>query len=539
MRTAMATGAALITAIIINYATQYAPDWSRNPRLVWSLLFFSAVLTIGGAVVERGDTRTKRRRLGKVRVESLFPPLQEARLCGRREELGQLKAMVKDPGKKFAVICGPGGIGKTALAVEVASKCGIRDVWWVQFRGIKSFEEQMSVLTRFLGVEYSWHGSPMGSLWENLVNRRKPWLLVIDNLDQVKQLSATSGLLADYRGWIRPGRRGLLLITSRDGSRDTWGAAAIRFHLEELPATDAAEVIVDAVEDADPKRQDDACKLMGGRGRAQALAEQLGGFPLALRVAGLALASPTAEYRTFDEYRLALADFLRETVAAPHYGPLDVDQKRRLVRYTWELSLDQLIAEGNVLTRKLLRIMSLTADAPIPRFLVTARLMEHVPNLERDPVEKSTVEAALAGLHRHGLVGVRDAEIRCIVIHPLVRDVNRILLEEEAGKNIAHWISSLDRAILFEAESICKGFLGDRAYLLAPHLSNISPERLSSRSVRAYNSSLRGFQRMLKVSATRREARQLENTMLGISRRIEQTTPRLSEKIRRLLEGGK
>lgn len=134
MRTAIATGATLITAVITNYATQFGPDWTRNPRVVWSALFISAVLTIGGAVGARGDTPRKRRRLRRSRMESLRPPVLESPLRGREAELNRLKEMVGHPASHIAVICGAGGVGKTALAAAIAHECKIRKTWWIQFR---------------------------------------------------------------------------------------------------------------------------------------------------------------------------------------------------------------------------------------------------------------------------------------------------------------------------------------------------------------------------------------------------------------------
>src|SRR5207237_5998858 len=49
-------------------------------------------------------------------------PVPPTRLLGRARELDSIKASLKDPGVRLLTLTGPGGIGKTRLALEAAAQ---------------------------------------------------------------------------------------------------------------------------------------------------------------------------------------------------------------------------------------------------------------------------------------------------------------------------------------------------------------------------------------------------------------------------------
>ena len=51
-----------------------------------------------------------------------MPLAQSTPFVGREEELARLGALLDDPAVRLITVIGPGGIGKTRLAVEVASR---------------------------------------------------------------------------------------------------------------------------------------------------------------------------------------------------------------------------------------------------------------------------------------------------------------------------------------------------------------------------------------------------------------------------------
>ncbi|MBT2387232.1 hypothetical protein [Streptomyces sp. ISL-11] len=97
---------------------------------------------------------------------------------------------------------------------------------------------------------------------------------------------------------------------------------------------------------------------------------------------------------------------LSTLVGAKHPDASDPETARKVVRHTWELSLNQLATEGNALARPVLRMLSLLAQAPVPRSLVTPGLLAAATG---EQVTVVVVEAALAGLHRYGLLGLPES----------------------------------------------------------------------------------------------------------------------------------
>lgn len=184
-----------------------------------------------------------------------------------------------------------------------------------------------------------------------------------------------------------------LAVARRHQNPATWGPAAQLIQLDPLDEHAGAQVLLTDAPQA------------GTGEEAQGLSTRLGGLPLTLHAAGQALAEPTAELRSFSAYQQALASrsisLLPDLPASPDAS--DPEIARRLVGYTWELSLDQLAAEGLPLARPLLRLAALLAEAPFPRSLLTSELLAQVTG--RD-VRTAALDGALAGLGRYGLLEV-------------------------------------------------------------------------------------------------------------------------------------
>jgi len=121
------------------------------------------------------------------------------------------------------------------------------------------------------------HGEAADLLWQRLAARAGNWLLVIDNADDPAVLATGSAPVKDGSGWLRPldTGRGLVVVTSRDGRKVTWGTLGRLRRVGVLDDDDAAQVLIDHAGIKAGSRQD-----------AAALAHRLGGLPLALRLAG-------------------------------------------------------------------------------------------------------------------------------------------------------------------------------------------------------------------------------------------------------------
>jgi transcriptional regulator with XRE-family HTH domain len=311
---------------------------------------------------------------------TLRPPVerlhQEPRMRGRTALFETLTRAVGEQGSpRVHVLHGLGGVGKSFLALNLAlwaMKRGMK-TWWVSAGEAVSVTLAMRALAQMLGAPP--RQVDLGSLcdvtWQLLDNHRRPWLLVVDNADDPpRDFSSPDDPIADAAGWLRPpgGTYGTVVVTTRDGSAATWGSSPswIRLHrLRELETADAAQMLIEVVGQS-----------AGTPAQAAEVATQLGGLPLALRLAGLHLreaqAVPTALawpglVGTFAQYARAL----REN---RHSELLDIAENRRQRRLhldqTWELSLEALEARGFGDARVLLGVLSCLSNAPIPYVLL-------------------------------------------------------------------------------------------------------------------------------------------------------------------------
>ena len=113
---------------------------------------------------------------------------------GRERELAALRALISRRGVRLVTLTGPGGVGKTRLAIQVARDLADRfadGVRFVPLAPVRAPELVLPVIARQLGIGESAPGTVLQDLTEQLAT--KELLLVLDNLEQV--LDAASALV--------------------------------------------------------------------------------------------------------------------------------------------------------------------------------------------------------------------------------------------------------------------------------------------------------------------------------------------------------
>ncbi|MGE5156004.1 MAG: tetratricopeptide repeat protein [Betaproteobacteria bacterium] len=288
---------------------------------------------------------------------------RDAVLASLERSLRQLGAdPVDPPPEQVYVLHGLGGCGKSTTALLLARRAvelGIQ-VWWISAADPGNLLAGMQALAVELGAgrDQIRLGSSPDLVAALLAAHPRPWLLVIDNADDpAGVLALPGGDVTDGTGWIRPvhSGRGMIVVTTSDGSAATWGEpAAPWLRLVDIPTLDPADGARVLTELAGAGAGDEA--------HAAQLSQRLGGLPLALGLAGRYL----AEAGTVPP-ALAGADDVR--TFADYARALDQGRHRELraaVGRTWELSLDLLAARGMPLARPLLRLLSLLGPAPVP-----------------------------------------------------------------------------------------------------------------------------------------------------------------------------
>ena len=121
-------------------------------------------------------------------------PVTRGRLFGRRDDLDRLCSRLQDPGVRLVTLTGPGGSGKTRLAVELARALATdRGVHFVGLEHTHVPEQVWAAVGAALGVPAESRQPP--ALLERIADQEA--LLVLDNLEQVDGVGGVVARLLD------------------------------------------------------------------------------------------------------------------------------------------------------------------------------------------------------------------------------------------------------------------------------------------------------------------------------------------------------
>ncbi|HEY6745791.1 MAG TPA: tetratricopeptide repeat protein, partial [Mycobacteriales bacterium] len=113
------------------------------------------------------------------------PPAYLTGLVGREQEAARLRALVLDRGARLVTLTGPGGVGKTRLAIQVAKdlNAGFDEVAFVEFAPVRDHDRVAARIAEALGVVESPGQSPADAMVRVLGPRKL--LLLLDNFEHV------------------------------------------------------------------------------------------------------------------------------------------------------------------------------------------------------------------------------------------------------------------------------------------------------------------------------------------------------------------
>jgi predicted ATPase/DNA-binding SARP family transcriptional activator len=247
-------------------------------------------------------------------------PLPPTPLLGRDGELADAAALLLRSDVHIVTLVGPGGAGKTRLALELARRNGgrFRDgVTYVALASLTDPSLVISAIARAVGLPEPARGSPLETLVEYAAAREM--LLVLDNLEHLLDVVPALGQLVA----AAPGLK--LLATSREPLR-LYGE-----HLSPVPPLEqeaAAELFLDRAQAVRP-----ALDRAAARASASEICDHLDRQPLAIELA----AAQTAALDP-DELLEHLTDRLALLVA----GPRDHPERQQTLRNTLTWSHDLL-----------------------------------------------------------------------------------------------------------------------------------------------------------------------------------------------------
>src|SRR4051794_5340467 len=286
-----------------------------------------------------------------------FPPLQTLdnrptnlpvppnALIGRERELAETRALLEE-GVRLLTLIGPGGTGKTRLALQLAGdalELFANGVFFVSLAPIRDWELVVPTMLRTFGLREQPGETPLETLTEYL--REKELLLVLDNFEHVQAASpVVAGLLETAPGLrvLASSRMPLRLQAERAYRVPQLGVPDLR-----RPAVAAEVIDFDAVRLFVERARAAAVDFEVTDVNAEAVAEicvRLDGLPLAIELAAprVRTLTPPALLRRLDQ-RLTLLTG----------GAQDVDARQRTLRGTIAWSHDLLLAKEKTLFARL------------------------------------------------------------------------------------------------------------------------------------------------------------------------------------------
>ena len=260
-------------------------------------------------------------------LEESFPPLNTLagatlpalhhRLVGRTRNVEELQGLLNHPNVRLVTITGPGGAGKSRLALEVAGAAAIeRPVHLVGLAPISDPELVPAAIARTLGVRESSGRSLVETLSEALSDTRA--LLYLDNFEHVAPAAKYIAELLQRTPDID------ILTTSRRPLRLT-GEHVVP--LKPLEVEDAATLFFELAAARGVLLSEDALPSV------HAICRRLDGLPLAIElVAARLVVLPPAR----------ILHALDEGLGLDMEGPIDLPERQRTLRATIDWSYDLL-----------------------------------------------------------------------------------------------------------------------------------------------------------------------------------------------------
>ncbi len=273
-------------------------------------------------------------------------PLALTNLVGRDADVETLRRWLADPAARLITLVGPGGVGKTRLALELARAIADEDTTRVVFVPLSALRDHAflaAAIAEALGLPDVTAGELPRRARLACADRRT--LLVLDNFEQLLDAASLVTDLLTAAGTLR------VLVTSRAplrvrGEREyAVGPLALSVGLDatspaDLVASPAVRLFVERVRDVHPE-----FRLTPANGSAvAAICQRLDALPLALE-----LAAPWMKTLTAD----GLLRRLTQDVLLPMATPRDLPERQQTMTATVAWSYQLLSADEQRAFRRL------------------------------------------------------------------------------------------------------------------------------------------------------------------------------------------
>ena len=317
-------------------------------------------------------------------------PTQPSELIGRDVELPAVAEQLRSPGTRLLTLLGPGGIGKTRLALQAAADESLRfenGVYFVDLSAARSPDDVLQAIVEAVGVELSGRADLRDALADELAPRGL--LLLLDNFEQVVEAAEEIAVLLERCPKLK------VLVTSREALRIrreqifpveplTLPAPRV-FTAADVARSAAARLFVERAQQARPtfELSDE------NAGVVAEICARLDGLPLAIELAAARLKLLSA---------VELRDRLRSRLELLHGGARDLPVRHQTLRSTIEWSYELLDDDE----RSIFGLLSLFASARVEAVEQVAAGLERLAHVDVVDVLSSLVDKSLVRASEDG-----------------------------------------------------------------------------------------------------------------------------------------
>lgn len=273
-------------------------------------------------------------------------PIQPTPFIGREKEVAAVIQLLRRPDVRLVTLSGPGGVGKTRLALQVAAElCDdfADGVFVVALAPLNAPDQVLSAIAQTLGINES-SDLPLFSLLEAAL-KGKHLLLVLDNFEQVVDAAV---MLADLLAAcpllkiVVTSRTGLHVRAEHEYVVPPLSVPTLK-HLPDLKALSHYEAVALFIERAQAMKRDFSVTNANAPAVA-AICAQLDGLPLAIELAA-------ARMKHFSPQTLLAR--LEQGLSVLSGGARDLPARQQTLRGAIAWSYDLLSPEEQQLLRHL------------------------------------------------------------------------------------------------------------------------------------------------------------------------------------------
>ncbi|KAJ7392994.1 hypothetical protein OS493_008240 [Desmophyllum pertusum] len=265
-------------------------------------------------------------------------PDQNKWFTGREKEIEVLNNCLPfehDKELKMSAICGLGGCGKTTLAAHFAWKRKPEyegGVFWISMEDDKKFENSMNDLALRLGMISESFDLTLSRVVTYISQQTKPWLMVLDNADQLKLSDKMRHVLSGR--WKRQATGGHLLLTTRRDPKEISECIDLEpsccVEVFSFSEEEAKRFLVSRSGVEDATGQEEILNV---------LVRKLHCLPLALEQAGAHIKALQCTISTYlKEYNSQRLELLSQHPATPSWE--HESQSRQDVQTTWLINIE-------------------------------------------------------------------------------------------------------------------------------------------------------------------------------------------------------